>query len=381
VILLEDVIEASGAAEVAERITEELQTTATLEGRDVFVSPSIGISLGTTASDRAEDLLRNADTALHQAKSLGKARHAVFDSNMYASVLKRLRLESDLRRALEQDEFRVYYQPIMKLGTNLQHSLRFSGSRAIVARRQRATRMPQIVGMEAMLRWEHPDMGLISPNEFVPVAEESGLIVAIGRWVLEQACLQTRRWNEECPGNPPLTVCVNLSAKQFQDPRLAQDVARTLYETGLDRQCLCLEITESVVMKAAQSTIATLQELKGLGVELSVDDFGTGYSSLSYLKRFPVDYLKIDRSFVEELRKDTSMTSLVSGIIQLGHSLGMQVVAEGVEIAEQLKRLHGLGCDLAQGFYFSEAVPGEAMPGLLADVQQKWSSSILEASS
>jgi len=232
VVLLEDVMEASGAAEVAERITEELQTTFTLEGRDVFVSPSIGISLGTTASDRAEDLLRNADTALHQAKSLGKARHAVFDSNMYASVLKRLRLESDLRRALEQDEFRVYYQPIMKLGTNLQHSLRFSGSRAIVARRQRATRMPQIVGMEAMLRWEHPDMGLISPNEFVPVAEESGLIVAIGRWVLEQACLQTRRWNEECPGNPPLTVCVNLSAKQFQDPRLAQDVARTLYEPG-----------------------------------------------------------------------------------------------------------------------------------------------------
>jgi len=337
----------------------------------VFASPSIGISLGVTASDRAEDLLRAAGTALHQAKVGGKARYAIFDSDMYATVLKRLRIEGDLRRALKRGEFRVYYQPKMRLSTDLQHSLRASGSRAIVASKQESTQTPRIVGTEALVRWEHPELGLVCPAEFIPVAEETGLIVQIGRWVLKESCLQTRQWNEQYTGDPPLTVCVNLSARQFQDPGLCQDVARVLQETGLDAQYLCLEVTESAVMKDVQVTIATLKELKGLGVELSVDDFGTGYSSLSYLKRFPVDYLKIDRSFVEELKGGDEDTMLVSGIIRLAHTLGMQVVAEGVESVEQLKRLQGLGCDLAQGFCFSEAMPAEAVPGILAHARQR----------
>ena len=188
--------------------------------------------------------------------------------------------------------------------------------------------------------------------------------------MLREACLQTRRWNDRYPGDPPLTVCVNLSARQFQDPGLVRDVARILQETGLDPRCLSLEITESVVMEDAQGTIVTLRELKALGVELSIDDFGTGYSSLSYLKRFPVDYLKIDRSFVEELKEDAEDTMLVSGIIRLAHTLGTRVVAEGVESAEQLQRLQELGCDLAQGYYFSKPLPGEAVPELLANAGQ-----------
>lgn len=314
--------------------------------------------------------MRNADTALYQAKARGKARHAVFDSHMHATVLKRLRTESDLRRALERGEFRVFYQPKMKLKTDLQGFLRFSGSRAIVAGAKETTRAPRIEGTEALVRWEHPDLGLISPTEFVPVAEETGLIVPIGLWVLREACLQTRQWNERYPDDPPLTVCVNLSARQFHDPGLCQDVTRILQETGLDPQYLSLEITESAVMKDVQVTSATLRELKGLGVELSVDDFGTGYSSLSYLKRFPVDYLKIDRSFVEELKGNAEDAMLVSGIIRLAHTLGMRVVAEGVESVEQLQRLQGLGCDLAQGYYFSKPLPGEAVPGLLAHARQ-----------
>jgi diguanylate cyclase (GGDEF)-like protein len=368
-VLLPDVKEAGDAEQVAERITEELQTAFTLGGREVFVSSSIGISVGTTASDRAEDLLRRADTALHQAKVEGKARYTIFDADMYATVLKRLRMESDLRRALERDEFRVYYQPKMRLDTGLQHLLRFSGSRAMIARKQETVETPRTEGTEALIRWEHPDLGLVSPVEFIPVAEETGLIVQIGRWVLREACLQTLRWNDQLPDDRPLTVCVNLSVRQLRDPGLCEDVARILQETGLNPQYLCLEITESTLMEEAQRTIGTLQDLKGLGVQLAIDDFGTGYSSLSYLKRFPVDYLKIDRSFVEGLKKDAEDIMLVAGVIRLAHTLGMEVIAEGVESAEQLKRLQGLGCDLAQGFYFSKPLPAEAVSGLLVSGQ------------
>lgn len=370
-VLLEDVEKLSDAVQVAEQISEELQTACTLEGREIFVSPSIGISLSTTATDLAEDLLRNADTALYRAKALGKARYAIFDSYMYDRVLKRLRMEGDLRRALERDELRVYYQPKIKLHTDLQRFLRASGSRAIVAKEQETTETPRIVGTEALVRWEHPDLGLMSPAEFIPVAEETGLIVRMGRWVLREACLQTRRWNDEHPDDPPLTVCVNLSARQFHDPGLCQDVTHMLQETGLNPPCLCLEVTESAVMKDVEVTTATLRELKALGVELAVDDFGTGYSSLSYLKRFPVDYLKIDRSFVAELKKDAEDIVLVAGIIRLAHTLSMQVVAEGVESAEQLERLQGLGCDLAQGFYFSEALTSEALTEFLPRARQR----------
>jgi diguanylate cyclase (GGDEF)-like protein/PAS domain S-box-containing protein len=367
IVLLRDIEDVGEAVRAAERLSQELQTVFTLGEIEVVVSPSIGISLGTTAFDRADDLLRDADTALHQAKVQGKARHAIFDSDMYEQVLKRLKLEGDLRRALERDEFRVYYQPQMKLNTELQDYLRASGSRAIVARKQETTEAFRIKGTEALVRWQHPELGLISPAEFIPVAEETGLIVQIGRWVLEEACLQTRRWNDRHPGEPSLTVCVNLSARQFHDPGICQDVARVLQETGLDPRCLCLEITESVVMKDVEITSATLRELKGLGVKLAADDFGTGYSSLSYLKRFPVDYLKIDKTFVKGLGEDIEDTAIVRTVVELAHTFGMEAIAEGVETEGQAEMLRGMGCDFVQGYHFSKPLPPEDVPGYLGE--------------
>jgi EAL domain-containing protein (putative c-di-GMP-specific phosphodiesterase class I) len=284
---------------------------------------------------------------------------------MNTQALKSLELGNDLRGAMERGELRVCYQPKVLLDGNLQNHLRFTGSRAIIApATHRVTQ--KIIGLEALVRWEHPKHGLLLPSEFIPVAEETGLILPIGRWVLEEACRQAGAWQEQHPSDPPLVICVNLSARQFQHTNLAKEVAEVLRETGLEQRHLELEITESTVMDDAQSTISTLRELRDLGVRLSIDDFGTGYSSLSYLKRFPIDFLKIDRSFVDGLSKDPEDAVIVSGIITLAHTLGMQVIAEGVESAEQLAQLRGLGCDLAQGNYFSEHLPAEAVSALLA---------------
>ena len=342
-ILLEGVTDTRGATQVAERVAEALRAPFDLEERRLFTSASIGIVLNTTAQDEPGDLLRNADLALYQAKGNGKAGYTVFDHSMSAHALEHLELGNDLRRALERGEFRVCYQPKVLLETG------------------------KILGVEALVRWEHPERGLLLPSDFVPIAEETGLILHIGQRVLEEACRQARVWQEQCSGDPPLPMCVNLSARQFQHPELARDIARVLRETGLDPRDLCLEITESAVMKDVQSTIATLQELKALGVKFAIDDFGTGYSSLSYLKRFPVSYLKIDRSFIDGLEKDPEDTVLVSGVITLAHTLGMQVIAEGVETVGQLARLRELGCDEAQGNYFSEPVWGRAITTLLAN--------------
>jgi diguanylate cyclase (GGDEF)-like protein/PAS domain S-box-containing protein len=375
-ILLDDVEDVSETAQVAERIAEVLRAPLVIKKRETFITASVGIALSgpaptstrgsapDTAQDRAETLLRQADLAMYRAKNRGKAHHEVFDPGMNAPAFVRLETANDLRRALEREEFRVWYQPKMRLHADAQRSLRLSNGSAIVA--PKAAGGPGLVGMEALVRWEHPERGLLTPKGFVPVAEESGLIVPIGRMVLEKACRQAQAWQERYATEEPLVMCVNISARQFQHPELAQDVARVLQQTGLEPRCLQLEITESVVMEDVESTLDTLRSLQDLGVQLAIDDFGTGYSSFSYLRRFPVSVLKIDRSFVEPLGGDPEDAVIVSGVVSLAHTLGMEVVAEGVETAEQLAHLQDMGCDMAQGNYFAEPLPSEAVGELLA---------------
>ena len=288
-------------------------------------------------------LMRDADTAMYAAKWNGGACYEVFDPSMRYQALERLNLENELRQALERREFRVYYQPTVSLKTG------------------------RIVGFEALVRWEHPERGLVFPCEFVSLAEERSLIVPLGMWVLEEACRQAKQWHEDRrTSDPPLVMTVNLSAKQFERPRLVQYIEHILEDTRLDPLCLNLEITESALMRDGPSTINILRELKALGVSLSIDDFGTGYSSLSYLQRFPADYLKIDRSFVSQLDEGAANKMLVSGMISLAHNLGMKPVGEGVESAEQLAWLRETKCELAQGYYFSEPLPSQAASALLS---------------
>ena len=361
-VLLEEVTDTRDAVRVAERIEEALRAPITIAGHELFVGVSIGIATSLSGRDRPEKLISQADMAMYRAKRAGRARHEVFARGMETMPLERLQLSNDLRRAVEQDEMKVCYQSKVHLGTDLQQQLRSSGNPAIV-RASGAVRTGEIVGMEALVRWEHPERGVVYPSEFISAAEETGLILPIGHRVLEEACRQAKTWQAD---NPPLVMCVNLSARQFQHPALAQDITRVLRETGLDPHCLQLEITESVLMKEAGSTMSILKELRKLGVSLAIDDFGTGYSSLSYLKHFPADYLKIDHSFVAGVGEDPENAAIVSGIITLAHTLGMQVIAEGVETADQAARLRRMGCDLAQGNYFSEPLPGEAAGELLA---------------
>ncbi len=316
------------AARVAERILEELRVPFSFGGRELFVTASIGIAVGGGGKHPA-DLLRDADLAMYRAKHSGKARYAVFEEAMNAQALERLELEHGLRRAVERNEFAVHYQPKISLATG------------------------KIVGFEALARWEHPERGLLHPDQFVPVAEETGLIVPIGEAVLEEACRQAKEWHEQRPTDAP-AMCVNLSARQFREPGLTQSVARILDETGLDPSSLFLEVTESTAMRDALATAAALEDLQNLGVRTILDDFGTGYSSLSYLERFPVEYIKIDRSFVGGLGQHPGAEMLVSAIISLAHALGLKVIAEGVETEKQCELLRGMGCDLAQGHLFSE---------------------------
>jgi diguanylate cyclase (GGDEF)-like protein/PAS domain S-box-containing protein len=362
-ILLLEGIDVSAAVHATERVQQRLQVPISVSGRQLFITASVGMAIGGTNGKQAADLLRDADSAMYQAKRLGKARYAVFEEEMNARAIERLELEHGLRQALKRGEFRVYYQPEMQLDADLQRHLRSAGNQAVVARS--AMQAPWIAGMEALVRWEHPERGLLLPDDFIPLAEETGLIVDIDELVLAEACRNTKEWQARFPAEPPLAVCVNLSARWFGEPDLTETIRRILAETGLDPTCLHLEITESTAMGDAPATVDTLEELKDLGVRIAIDDFGTGYSSLSYLERFPVDYVKIDRSFVGKLGRDQGTAALVSGMIRLAHSLGLKVIAEGVETEEQLKRLQGLGCDLAQGHYFSEPVPCQAVGPLL----------------
>lgn len=341
-VLLENMMVASEATHVAGRIVEGLREPFAVEGREISITPCIGIVSASSSRDQPEELLRKADIAMYAAKAKGKARYEVFDSIMEHRAVERLGLENDLRRAIKRGELRVHYQPKVLLRTG------------------------KIVGTEALVRWEHPERGLLPPAAFIPIAEETNLIMPLGRWVLTEACRQTRLWQELYPGDSPWEVCVNLSGRQLRDPGLCQDVGRILRETGLESGSLYLEITEGVLIEDDPSTLATFRELKSLGVKLMLDDFGTGYSSLSYLKLLPMDFLKIDRSFVEGLGKDPKDEGIVSAVIELARVLGMEEVAEGVETAEQAACLRKLGCSFAQGYLFSKPLPAQAAGALLA---------------
>ncbi len=332
-VLLESISSVRDAEEVAERIIRELRMPFNIGGHLIFITVSIGISLSDAAGRESGDLLRAADIALYRAKDESKARYEVFDRLKDAHALERLELENDLRKAIERDELRLCYQPVLSLVID------------------------RIAGMEALLRWEHPERGTMSPAEFIPLAEETGLIVPIGRWVLEKACRQAREWQEKCPSDPQLIMGVNLSLRQFQNPGLVEDVARILSETGLAPGNLALEITESVAMHDVESTVATLEELKALGVWLVIDDFGTGNSSLSYLtSRFNMDHLKIDGAFIREFVEDPDNVAVILGLIDFAHAVGLRVIAEGVETSDQFRRLEEMGCEFIQGNYFAKAL-------------------------
>src|SRR5215208_6836738 len=345
-ILIEDISSVGEVVQIAERIAEILQPPFALEEQEVFATVSTGVALNSTAQEQAADLLRHADLAMYRAKHRGKARYEVFEPSMDAKAVERLILETGLRRALVRQQFRVYYQPIVALDND------------------------KVAGVEALVRWEHPQQGLLLPEEFLSVAEETGLIVRIGQWVLREASKQARIWQERYPGTPPLTISVNLSPRQFFHPEL---VAEVLEESEIDPASLQLEITEgAMTTNGTYSTDRTLRNLKRMGVQLAIDDFGLGYSSLSYLKRFPVDFLKIDRSFIAGLKREpngvsTKDTEIVKAMIELTHALGLKVIAEGVETSEQLMRLRNMKCNFAQGNYFSEPLPSGALAVILEE--------------
>jgi len=341
-ILLEDVATAADARKVADRLREELRVPFWLGALEVFSGASIGIAHGSATYAHPEDILRDADTALYRAKAQGRGRCVEFDASMHDRAVELLQLETALRRALERNEFRLHYQPVVSLTSG------------------------QITGAEALLRWNHPERGLVPPMEFIPLAEETGLIRPIGRWVLAEACRQVRAWQLQHPSSPPLMVSVNLSTSEFRHPGLVDDVAAALRETGLAPCSLRLEITESVALDDVDAAVAVLTALKGLGVRLALDDFGTGYSSLGYLQRLPVDMVKIDRSFLSGADAGPRTLAIVRAIASLAHALGMDATAEGIETAEQLAWAREARCERGQGYYFSRPLPAAAMGRLLA---------------
>jgi diguanylate cyclase (GGDEF)-like protein/PAS domain S-box-containing protein len=340
-ILLSELKGPADATGVAERLMRELAVPFILEDKEIFTSVSIGIALSNSGYQHPEDFLRDADTAMYRAKALGKARYEVFDADMRASITHRLQLETDLRHALERREFRNFYQPIISLETGA------------------------IAGFEALLRWQHPVRGLLAPGEFIPIAEETGLIREVGWWSLSEACRQISKWRSLC-SSANLTISVNLSVKQFLQPNFAAQLDALLQELGLPEGTLKLELTESSIMTDSASAISLLAQIKSLGVRLAIDDFGTGYSSLSYLQRFPLDTLKIDRSFTSAMGNGSREESMiVRTIMPLAHNLGLEVVAEGVETNEQVELLKELRCKYAQGFYFSRPVNADEAQILL----------------
>ena len=332
---------------VADRLTSELAKPFDIDDREIFTSASVGIAVSNLGYQHPEEFLRDADTAMYRAKSLGKARCEIFDAEMRASVTKRLQLETDLRYGVAREEFRNFYQPIISLE---------SGT---------------IVGFEALLRWQHPIRGLVGPDEFIPVVEEMGLIQELGWWVLAQACGQLAKWRKLGPAYADLTMSVNLSVKQFTQPLLAEKIDTLLQRLGLPGCALKLEITESSLMTDTAAAIELLSKLKTLGVRLAIDDFGTGYSSLTYLQRFPLDTLKIDRSFTNAMSAGKKEKTIISSIMPLAQNLGMDVVVEGVETQEQLVFLKEVDCKFAQGFYFSKPMPVEEVEKLLLNVANR----------
>jgi diguanylate cyclase (GGDEF)-like protein len=330
-ILLENILNMEYAKAIANRIAEQL-----------FITTSIGIAIGALTQDRPEDFLRNADAAMYEVKKSGKAHHQVFNLNMVSQARQQLLLEAELRRAIEYEEFTVYYQPVVQLDTG------------------------KIVEVEALIRWQHPQRGLLLPLEFIPLAEETGLIIPIGQWVFQTACRQLQEWHLQYPSDPPLIMGINLSSKQFQQPQIAEKIALTLQEHNLESCCIKIEITESLLLKSTEANIEIMQSLKDLGAYLAIDDFGTGFSSLNYLKQFPIDTLKIDRAFTNGLGEDVQDTAIVHAIIAFAKALNLSITAEGIETAEQLALLQALKCDRGQGFYFSKPLTSKSISHLLA---------------
>ncbi|MBD2533789.1 EAL domain-containing protein [Nostoc flagelliforme FACHB-838] len=341
-ILLDDIKDLSDVINVANRINVALTGAFNTGGNEVITTVSIGIVLGTSNYNLPEELIRDADIAMYRAKALGKARYEIFDFSMYTQAAQLLQLEMDLRRAIERQEFQVYYQPIVSLETY------------------------KIIGFEALVRWQHPEHGIISPEKFIPLAEETGLIVPIGYWVLREACRQMRAWQLKFPTNPPLTISVNISSKQFFHPNLIEEIRQILLDSGLEGSSLKLEITETVLMKNSDSATAMLLELQQMDIQLHLDDFGTGYSSLSYLHHFPFSALKIDRSFVINIGANGENLEIVQAIISLAQSLNIDVIAEGIETREQLTQLQMKKCKHAQGYIFSRPLDSNSVDTLIA---------------
>jgi predicted signal transduction protein with EAL and GGDEF domain len=340
-VLLDDIRSVEDGVRVAERIQNSFKDPFLISGQDIFTSVSIGIAASSAHSDGAE-LLRDADTAMYRAKSRGKSRCEVFDQAMHQHAIDRLKLETDLRRAVDREEFRVYYQPIVSLKTGT------------------------IAGFEALLRWQRPGVGIVGPGQFIALAEEMGLIVPMGVWAFRKACEQAHRWHLDHPKERALTMSVNISGRQFAQSDLVAQLGEILRETEVEPTAIKLEITESVTMGDAERTIRVIKELKNLGLRISIDDFGTGFSSLSYLRRFPIDTLKIDRSFVSNLDTNSEKLEIVRTIIALARTLGMDIVGEGTERLEEVSFLKGLGCDFGQGYFFSRPVDHEQARALLA---------------
>jgi diguanylate cyclase (GGDEF)-like protein len=336
-VLIENISDASEATEIAERISAELARPFTVSGEEVFTSASIGIAVSMTGYRSADAVLRDADTAMYRAKERGKGRYEIFDRRMHVQAVERMLMEMDLRRAVEREEFRLVYQPIVSI------------------------RSGEITGFEALLRWEHPLRGTIAPNDFIPIAEENGLIVPIGVWVLKKVCAKLRHWH--AIATSPLTASINVSLRQTFDPTLIDELDRVMAAAHVDGASIRLEITESAMIE--RSAADFFERVQQLGIELCIDDFGTGYSSLAYLVNLPIDALKIDRSFVATLDTSDEHFELVKTILSLAHNLGIEVIAEGVETVSQLRRLSELGCEYAQGYLFARPLSEEAADGLV----------------
>jgi diguanylate cyclase (GGDEF)-like protein len=344
-ILLEDLHDIQDAVFIANRLLEKLTLPIYLEEQKVFAGASVGIVLGGSNYQDSIDVLRDADIAMYHAKALGRGRYAIFDQEMYAQTLYLSQLETDLRYALEREEFLLNYQPIVSISTG------------------------KVMGFEALLRWQHPEKGLIRPDSFIKIAEDSGLIVPIGEWILQHACQQLQAWQQKFPSASSLYISVNLSSRQIKQFNFVDKLANILRATGLSGKNLRLELTESMIMDQGEKTVNLLSEIKALDAQLSIDDFGTGYSSLSYLHSLPIDALKIDRSFVDSIDTDRKDYEIVKTIITLAHSLDIKAIAEGVETPEQLTQLENLGCDEAQGYFFSEPINCQLVESLLIGSQ------------
>jgi len=356
-ILLRGIEDARDAVRVADRIAAALTEPFVLDKNTAFTTASIGIALSSNSCVSPDDILRDADAAMYRAKEKGKARFVIFDQAMHSRAIARLRLESDLRLAIERDEFRLHYQPIMALASG------------------------RLAGFEALVRWDHPERGLVMPGEFIPVAEETGLIEAIGQLVLEKSCQRIAEWQRLAPAYRSLSLSVNPSARQVSHPDLVERIRTVLAKSEINPHCLKLEITESVVMENAESATQMFKQLRALGVQLSIDDFGTGYSSLSYLHRFPVNYLKIDKSFVGRMTDGSHNGEIVRTIVTLARNLGLEVIAEGIETENQNLQLKSLGCDYGQGYLFSRPIDDAAVPMLLRQAAQHDAETSIVASS